>query len=72
MRLRRGRHQVARHEVTVHIDGRGGQIFGDDGAEHPVQRLTQRAIDRDAAVLCQIPLRKKFQFALEQGFVVSR
>ena len=45
--------------------------MGHDGIEGAGQRGLLLAIERDAAVLAQIPVREQRQFAAQQGFVIG-
>ena len=67
-----GEHQVARHEVAVHINPAPGQVLRHDGGKGGIQRALLGGIQRQAAVAAQVPLGEQSQFAVQQGLVVER
>lgn len=65
-------HEVARHEVAVHVDLWRREVVRDDGVEGLLQCLRLRGIEREAFVLRQVPVGKELQLAAQQGVVVGR
>ena len=66
-----GLHQVAHHEVTVHIDAGGLQVVGHDLVKGLAQQGLLLVIQRELAVLGNVPVGKQLQFAAQQGFAVG-
>ena len=65
-------HQVARHEVAVHIHLRRGQIALHDQVERGLQHLVLLGRELVLAVLRHIPLGEQLQLAAQQRLVIGR
>ena len=66
------RHQVARHEVAVHVDRGHGQHAGHDQVEGFSQDLLLAVVQGEALVLPEVPVGEELQFAAQHGLVVGR
>ena len=67
-----GQHQVARHEIAMHVSSGLGQVVCEDKAEHRFQGLPLANVQLEAEVALQVPLGKQIEFASQQGFIVER
>ncbi|OQC12356.1 MAG: hypothetical protein BWX79_01168 [Alphaproteobacteria bacterium ADurb.Bin100] len=65
-------HQIARHEVAVHKDFRGGQVARNDQVEGLVQCFALFALQSHAFVLREVPVGKQRQLPAQQRLVVRR
>ena len=54
----------------MHIDAGPAQVFLDDAREGVIERATQFAFNRNAAMTCQVPLGKQFHLAAQQCCIV--
>ena len=73
---RRGHHQITRHEIAVHVNAGPGQVVLNDAGKGFVERAAHLAphfsLHGHAPMAVQVPVRKKFKLALEQGAVIRR
>ncbi len=70
--LVRTHHQVAHHEVAVHVHAGGRQVLRHDGVEGAGQRGLLRIGQRGLAVAGDVPVGKELQLAAQQRLVVGR
>ena len=63
-------HQIARHEVAVHKDGRRLQDFGHDTVKRLLQYGLLFLVQRLPFVLGDIPIGKELQLAPQQRLVI--
>ena len=64
-------HQIARHEVAVHIHAGCGQVALRYGLEGFVQHLALGAVDLQLPMLGEVPIGEQRQLAMQQSGVIG-